>query len=112
MQRKKALVFGRPWYVSLPGVIPYRNGLTVDDILKLAFNRADLEQHTGWLLHRAHAGTVNRLEARQIENFNIEKNSLKVADAILDLILKRTNPTFHASESEVQMPNDNHRSNE
>ena len=95
---KKALVFGRPWYVSLPGVIPYRNGLTVDDILKLAFNRADLEQHTGWLLHRAHAGTVNRLEARQIENFNIEKNSLKVADAILDLILKRTNPTFHASE--------------
>ena len=108
---KKALVFGRPWYMSLPGVILHRNGLTVEEILNFDFSHADLEQYASWLLRRAHDGTLHRHAAQQMKNFNIEENSLKVADIIVDLILKRTNPTFHASRPDVQMSSDNHRSN-
>lgn len=95
---KTALVFGRPWYVSLPGVVLYRNGLTITNIMNIKFSRSELEQHTGWLLHRAHDGSVHRHVARQIEDFNIEENSQKVTETILDLISNRTNYTFPASQ--------------
>ncbi len=91
---KVALVFGRPWYTKLPGIFVYRSGLKLNEILDFSFSQSNLEKRISELLHRSHFGTLHRHDAREIEEFDAEKNGKKISDTVLDLISGKIEPTF------------------
>ena len=69
---KKVLVFGKPWYRKLPGVIEYHEEIKFADICNLIFEHATLEHHASWLVSRMHTGVISRAAARQKEDFSKE----------------------------------------
>ena len=91
---KTVLVFGWPWYRSLPGVIEFHEKLNFEDIYNSKFHHSDLEWISGWLASRAHIGVVDPQTARYVDNFNEENNADNVARTILDLVESRLPTTF------------------
>ena len=77
---KNALVFGKPWYRSLPGAIQFHKGITYEMILDCKYEHSTLEQQTGELLSRSH--------------FADPQDSNTVAETIVNLIENRTETTF------------------
>lgn len=77
---KNALVFGMPWYRSLPGAIQFHKGITYERILDCKNEHSKLEQQTGELLSRSH--------------FADPQDSNTVAETIVNLIENRTETTF------------------
>ena len=77
---KNVLVFGMPWYRSLPGAIQFHKGITYEMILDCKYEHATLEQQTGELLSRSH--------------FADPQDSNTVAETIVNLIENRTETTF------------------
>ena len=91
---KAVLVFGWPWYRSLPGVIEFHEKLNFEDICNSKFHHSDLEKFSGWLASRAHIGVIDPKTARYVDNFNEENNADNVARTILDLVESRLPTTF------------------
>ena len=77
---KNVLVFGMPWYRSLPGAIQFHKGITYEMILDCKIEHSTLEQQTGELLSRSH--------------FADSQDSNSVAETIANLIENRTETTF------------------
>ena len=77
---KNVLVFGMPWYRSLPGAIQFHKGITYEMILDCKIEHSTLEQQTGELLSRSH--------------FADSQDSNTVAETIVNLIENRTETTF------------------
>ena len=77
---KNALVFGMPWYLNLPGVIQFHNGLTYEMILGYKIEHSTLEQLTGELHSRLHCADI------------LDSNS--VAESVANLIENRIETTF------------------
>ena len=91
---KIALIFGRPWYRSLPGVIEYYDGIKFEKIRDVTFEHAQLELHAGWLKSRLHSGLINRVATRSAESFNWNSNIELVKNSVCDLIEERLDTTF------------------
>ena len=77
---KNVLVFGMPWYRSLPGAIQFHKGITYEMILDCKNEHSTLELQTGELLSRSH--------------FADSEDSKTVAETIVNLIENRTETTF------------------
>lgn len=77
---KNVLVFGMPWYRSLPGVIQFHEGITYERILDYEKKHSILEQRTGNLISRSH--------------FASSQDSNSVAESIVNLIENRIETTF------------------
>lgn len=79
---KVALVFGKPWYSSLPGVVRYREGMSIEHIKKYSFAHSELESGTNELLAKAAPGVVDFLylellhEDERVSNVETVVNSL------------------------------------
>ena len=91
---KKVLVFGMPWYRNLPGVISYHKNLKFEEICKITYHHATLEQQAGWLVSRLHSGVIGRSPYRETKEFNMNSNTHLVANTIVELIEGRIETTF------------------
>lgn len=72
---KPALVFGNPWYKNLPGIINYKIGLQVEEILCTNLNHKDLEEKLSWLLTKSLKGVIDPCYAPIVDNYNDVENS-------------------------------------
>ena len=84
---KKVLVFGQPWYLSLPGMIPYTPTLTFEAIEQMPFPPTGevLEQAIKTLLRKTGKGTVGRQFMNVIE-FNELDNAKEVSQSLSRVI--------------------------
>ena len=71
---KCALVFGRAWYRSLPGVFEYRVGLSVDDILDCRFTHDELERRFNAIVAQAYAGVIDPAYIALVSGFSEREN--------------------------------------
>lgn len=88
-----ALVFGKAWYRSFPGVHEWRKGITYDEIAK-PFDHADLEQGVGDLMARTHEGVVDRHYSKIVQDYDEVANRAQVAETLWGLITEEVPLTF------------------
>ena len=93
---KNVLVFGKPWYRSMPGVVEYHERISVDEVATISFEISDLEKHFGWLVSRAHSGRVGRESGNNLENLASELNAQNVAETINSILTGESDTTFQA----------------
>jgi capsule polysaccharide export protein KpsC/LpsZ len=86
-QGKLALIFGHPWYLSLPGVIPFHQELTIDEILDTKIDHQELEKMAGELVQRMHDGITDKAYLKIATNFNREDNGVAVANQLHQIIM-------------------------
>ena len=79
---KRALVFGQAWYQNLPGVIRYRDELTLDEIMSVDFSHTELELAYAKLVHSMVDIVVNTDHISLIDGFSTEKNTRALAAII------------------------------
>jgi Capsule polysaccharide biosynthesis protein len=91
---KPALVFGNPWYGSMPGVVRYNSKTTFSEILDITIQHDELEISVARLLSRMHTGVVDRHYSKIVSNFNSGENIKSVANQILQLIDGKLQYTF------------------
>ncbi len=92
---KKALIFGSPWYLNLPGIFKYQDDLTYDRICDFKIDPEHLQQAVRQLFARAHGGRIQPLKRRRSGGkHDLEKNAKRVANTIVDLIQNRISTTF------------------
>ena len=83
---KSALIFGKTWYSSLPGVIKYDDNLTIDKILKNKTNHYELEIKLNSLIKNAFKGIIDKNYIQIYPQYNQEKNEKYIYEAILKVL--------------------------
>jgi capsule polysaccharide export protein KpsC/LpsZ len=86
---KPVLVFGRTWYHSLPGVVPYRHDLRLEDVMGQRIDHAELEHGTRALQTRMGVGVVDRDYRVLVKDFDPEQNAKMVVDSVMRLLATR-----------------------
>ncbi len=81
---KPALVFGRVWYMNLPGISRYREGMTAQDVLNNRFEHEELERAYSELMSRTIPGIIGLSYAVLYPEFTEENN----ADLLLAFLRK------------------------
>lgn len=71
---KPVLVFGQPWFACLPGVLRYRAGLTVDEVLATAIDHASLERAVRALLRKTARGVIDPVYQGIVPKFDPHAN--------------------------------------
>ena len=92
---KNVLVFGKPWYLSLPGVFRFVDGVTYEQLSQNTIDHKLLEKRAGQIFARTHLGVVAQdieLESASVEQLN--KNAELVSDTILGLLQNRIDTSF------------------
>ena len=89
-----ALTFGGAWYRGLPGVVQYRDGLRLEDVVAQDWDHARLERAVGALLARSHPGIIERHYTKLLDDYDPEQNAATVASEILALLEGQRPPTF------------------
>ncbi len=93
--KKKALVFGRPWFRNFPGIIQFHNGMTYEYICNYNFDHDTLERQVGQLFSRAHVGNIVPLKRRMSSvGYDLKSNADLVANSVIDLIEGKNETTF------------------
>ncbi|HDL53420.1 MAG TPA: hypothetical protein ENH32_05545, partial [Proteobacteria bacterium] len=72
---KSVLVFGRPWYLSLPGVVRYREGVELKEIMEYKHDHSLLEKEFGKLYAKMPPGVIDPGYAELVKDYSDEKNS-------------------------------------
>jgi hypothetical protein len=101
---KPALVFGPTWYADLPGVVRWRDDLTLDAILAAAPDHPQLEQRVGQLLSGTHEGVIERHYRTLVSGFEESINTQRVADSLQGLLVGGFPHTFAANACEGSAP--------
>lgn len=91
---KPALVFGPTWYADLPGVVRWRDDLTLEAILAAVPAHHQLESRVGQLVARAHRGVVERHYQTLVPEFDVSTNTEIVSQNIQCLLSESVHPTF------------------
>ena len=91
---KKVLTFGNPWYLNLPGVIPYHKDVKYSNLLSTSFKQSDLKTKLRELLSRSHAGVLLPNSDRSTLNLDTKDNAEIVVNTIYDLVFERIDTTF------------------
>lgn len=84
---KKALVFGLPWYLSLPGVIKYSEETTLSKIENYTFTHSDLETAFSNLLSKSGKGIIDQAYIKDDPNFDSNLN----ADSVIKCLKRNLN---------------------
>lgn len=71
---KPALAFGQPWFAQLPGVVGFRPGLTVDEVLRATIDHAALERALAALLRRSARGVIDPVYQGIVPGFDAAAN--------------------------------------
>ena len=77
---KPALVFGQPWFARLPGVVGFRPGLTVDEVLGVTIDHAALERALGALLRKTARGVIDPNYRPIVPNFDAASNVARLRE--------------------------------
>ena len=100
---KVALVFGKPWYRGLPGVIPFHKNLTYKEINGYTFDKHQFAMQTSNLYSRCHVGSISDYEWTTSKfEYDEAQNSVSVVNSILDLIFENVDTTFSDMNSTVE----------
>ena len=92
---KKALIFGKPWYRSLIGAIPYYQGININEIINYKINHTELETQVGHLFSRSHMGNLIPLKRRYTSGgYDSDSNANLVANTTVKLIQRSISTTF------------------
>ncbi len=83
---KNVLIFGSPWYQSLPGVFKYNDDFNLLDILNYKVNHEELNNKFNSLISKTEEGVIDSYYSTIVENYDEYENSLKVAESILKII--------------------------
>ncbi len=83
---KKALVFGKAWYRSLPGVVSYHPGLTLEEILHPVFSHEELEKEVCRMVAKMPTGVVDPDYRVMVAGFDEEANRQSVELAVRRLL--------------------------
>ena len=83
---RNVLVFGRAWYKSLTGVFEYKNRPSFEEICAYEIKQESLEKEINELFSKFGNGICEEDCARQIKDFDLNKNAGQVADLIEALI--------------------------
>ncbi len=76
---RPALVFGQTWYQTLPGVVRYRPGLTIADVLATTYSHSDLQRAYQELMARTAPGVIDPDYRLIVPDFSDEENARQVA---------------------------------
>jgi hypothetical protein len=71
---KPVLTFGYAWYNTLPGVIQYRNNITIDEIMETKIHKKDLQKEYNILMSKAHLGIMDAGYIKAFNNYSKKKN--------------------------------------
>jgi hypothetical protein len=71
---KPALVFGQPWFARLPGVVGFRPGLTVDEVLGVTIDHEALERALAALLRKTARGVIDPVYQGIVAGFDASAN--------------------------------------
>ncbi|NOY87395.1 MAG: hypothetical protein GXP52_08855 [Deltaproteobacteria bacterium] len=83
---KSVLVFGRPWYLSLPGVVRYREGVELKEIMEYKHDHSLLEKEFGNLYRKMAPGVIDPGYAGLVKDYSDEENS-RLLQKFLERIL-------------------------
>ncbi len=71
---KPALIFGNTWFKSLPGIVSWRPGLTVEDITGAEIDHAELEAAYSRTMSKTVSGIVDMAYKSIHPDYSVEKN--------------------------------------
>ncbi|MEQ1905201.1 MAG: hypothetical protein ABL888_13520 [Pirellulaceae bacterium] len=77
---KPVLVFGRPWYLTLPGVFHFRDQPVFENIVNCKFSHAEFCNAVSELLRKSRPGIVDINYRRSLPDFDPEANSRAIAE--------------------------------
>lgn len=84
---KNVLIFGNPWYKSLPGVFSFNEAFFLDRILSYTIDHQELEHEFSTLLGKMGDGVIDEYYATLVENYDMKMNAAKIASFIENQIL-------------------------
>jgi len=86
---KRCLLFGRPWYGSLPGCTTYSSDLDISGLLEddFDFDFDKLKKAFHLLMQKCIDGVVDFGYIGQVDQFSYEKNAKTIVDSLNMLIL-------------------------
>jgi hypothetical protein len=82
---KKCLIFGRAWYMGLPGCYPYYDEMDLQKVFEDNNKNKDFEylcQSVDSLMKKAPIGVVDYDYSEIVDDFNIKENAKKVSDSL------------------------------
>ncbi len=77
---KPVLVFGRPWYLTLPGVFHFRDQPVYETVVDCRFSHVHFCDSVGELLRKSRKGIVDINYRRSLPEFNTDANSRAIAE--------------------------------
>jgi hypothetical protein len=77
---KNALVFGQPWYITLPGVFQYRDDFVLADLLAYEIDHGELEASFSRLSVKMVTGLVSEDYRPIVPNFDPIQNERNLVD--------------------------------
>lgn len=84
---KPALIFGNVWFKSLPGVVSWRRGLTVDDVTGVEIDHAALEKAYSETMSKTVSGIVDVAYKSIYPDYSVKENG-KHLTSFLRKVLK------------------------
>lgn len=86
---KKVLLFGKSWYLSLPGVFNYTENLILKDIMNFNILRMELESKYNKLMRKSRNGTPHKGFKKYVKDYNESENIKKLVNFFKEEILDR-----------------------
>ncbi len=83
---KNVLVFGKPWYRSMPGVFTYNPRININSILNYRFKHETLEEAFRQLIRKTGEGYTVLGHNISEEDFNSAENISKVTESIVQIL--------------------------
>jgi hypothetical protein len=71
---KPVLVFGRPWFARMPGVLRFRPGLTADEVAGTRIDHDTLERSLAGLLRKTAVGVIDPVYQGIVAGFDASAN--------------------------------------
>lgn len=91
---RPAVVFGRAWYRSLPGMHRWHQGVDLAQVAAARFEHAELERVAGLLRDRCHDGVIEQIYLKAVPDFDPAQNVEAVARTTLGLLQGAVPLTF------------------
>lgn len=82
---KKSLIFGRAWYMGLPGCYLYDDEMDLQKVFEDNNKNQDFEylsQSLDCLMKKAPMGVVDPYYSEIVDDFNVKENAKKVSDSL------------------------------
>ena len=97
--KKQALLFGRPWYLTCPGVIYFKDLKNIDELINLKWSLKDIESHIANLSKRMGQGliTIDYYKSEDFfndykrTNYDEDKNMNTVVQSLEKIIRSKGN---------------------